>query len=48
VALIKVETIEEEAECFGLWTESEEYFANGLLSGNAGANRPLLAEATFE
>lgn len=48
VALVRVERVDEEAECFGLWTESDDYFANGLLSGNAGANRDLLENASFE
>lgn len=47
-ALVSKECVEEEAECFGLWTESEEYFANGLLSGNAAANQPLLEDASIE
>lgn len=48
IALVSKECVEEEAECFGLWTESEEYFANGLLSGNAAANQPLLEDASIE
>ncbi len=49
VALVSVEMIEDEpTEMFGLWTESGSYFANGLLSGDASANQPLLTDATAE
>lgn len=48
VALVSVEPVEERAEMFGLWTESRDYWANGLLSGETAANRALLAEATAE
>lgn len=48
VALVKVEIVDEEAECFGLWTTNDKYYANGLLSGGAENNRPLLADATLE
>lgn len=48
VQLIQIERVDEEAECFGLWTESGDYFANGLLSGDASCNQPLLDDATFE
>ncbi|MCD8097006.1 MAG: hypothetical protein LUE31_03015, partial [Lachnospiraceae bacterium] len=49
VALVSVEMIEDEpTEMFGLWTDSGSYFANGLLSGDASANQPLLADATAE
>ena len=48
VALVRVERVEEEAECFGLWTTNGQHIANGLLGGEAVANRPFLAEATFD
>lgn len=38
----------EEAEEFGIWTESGSYFANGLLSGDVTANRYLLDEVSVE
>lgn len=43
-----VEPVEERAEMFGLWVERGSYWANGLLSGDASANRALLADATVE
>lgn len=48
VALVAVERVEERKEMFGLWTESRDYWANGLLSGETGANQLLLADATAE
>lgn len=48
VALVSVERIEEEAEMFGIFTETGTYYANGLLSGAAECNKPLLANATTE
>lgn len=48
VALVAVERVEEPAEMFGLWTESRDYWANGLLSGETAANQALLADATAE
>ena len=48
VALAAVERVEEPAEMFGLWTESRDYWANGLLSGETAANQALLADATAE
>ena len=48
IALVKVERIDEEAECFGVWTESHDHFANGLLGGEAAANVPFLEDATLE
>lgn len=48
VALVSVERVEEPAEMFGLWTESRDYWANGLLSGETAANQALLADATAE
>ena len=48
IALISVERIAESVEMFGIWTESGSYYANGLLSGDASCNQPLLAEATAE
>lgn len=47
-ALVSVEPKEERAEMFGIWVERGSYWANGLLSGDASANRPLLANATVE
>lgn len=47
-ALVSVELKEERAEMFGIWVERGSYWANGLLSGDASANRPLLADATVE
>lgn len=47
-ALAAVERIMERAEMFGLWVERGSYWANGLLSGDASANLPLLADATAE
>ena len=47
-ALVSVEPKEEQAEMFGLWVERGSYWANSLLSGDASANRPLLANATVE
>ena len=47
-ALVSKEVIHEQAEMFGIWTESGTYFANGLLSGEAECNEPLLEEATAE
>lgn len=48
IALVSVRTVNEEAEQFGLWTDSGDYYANGLLSGDASANARLLSEATAE
>lgn len=47
-ALEAVERIEERKEMFGLWVERDSYWANGLLSGDAEANLPLLCDATAE
>ena len=47
-ALVSVEPKEARAEMFGIWVERGSYWANGLLSGDASANRPLLADATVE
>lgn len=47
-ALISIEPKEERAEMFGIWVERGSYWANRLLSGDASANRPLLADATVE
>ena len=47
-ALASIEPKEERAEMFGIWVERGSYWANGLLSGDASANRPLLADATVE
>lgn len=48
VALVSVERVDGPAEMFGLWTESRDYWANGLLSGETAANQALLADATAE
>ena len=45
VSLISVEDKPEHIQMFGLWTESHTYYANGLLSGTAEANIPLLENA---
>ncbi len=47
-ALLSRERVDEPAECFGLWTESRDYWAGGLLSGETMANQRLLAEASAE
>ncbi len=47
-ALISRETVEEPTERFGLWTESRDYFAEGLLTGETAANQRLLKDATPE
>lgn len=47
-ALVSVERVDEAAEMFGLWTESRDYWANGLLSGETAANQALLADAGLE
>lgn len=48
VQLIKKERVDEEAENFGIFVESGNYYANGLLSGEAWLNKPLLAEASVD
>lgn len=48
VALVSVEHVDEPKQMFGLWTESHDYFANGLLSGETMANQRLIATATAE
>lgn len=48
VKLIAVWEESERCEMFGLWTVSGTYFANGLLSGTAEANIPLLSDSTVE
>lgn len=48
IALIKKERVDEPAECFGLWTESHEHFANGLLGGEAAANIPFIEDAELD
>lgn len=47
-ALEEVTTIHERAELFGIWTESHDYWANGLLSGETAANQRFIATATVE
>lgn len=46
--LVKVEKVNEMVEQFGIWTESHDYFANNLLSGDVKANLKLLSDATIE
>lgn len=46
--LVKVEKINQSAEQFGIWTESHDYYANGLLSGSIHANASILENATLE
>lgn len=48
VALLSKEVIHERAEMFGIWTESGSYYANGLLSGLAKCNQPLVEDASAE
>lgn len=48
VALVAVERVDKPAEMCGLWTQSRDYWANGLLSGETAANQALLADATAE
>lgn len=48
VALTGKTHIDEPAEMFGIWTEDGTYFANGLLSGAAFCNKPLLENASAE
>lgn len=44
IALLDKQRLNEPAEMFGLWTESHDYYANNLLSGDARANLHLLAD----
>lgn len=48
IALLSTETVNEVAENFGIWTENHQHFANGLLGGNAAANRAVLTNITLE
>lgn len=48
VALVSVKRVDEPEEMFGLWTESHDYFAGGLLSGETAANQHLIANATAD
>lgn len=48
VELTHVETVKESAEQFGIWTESHDYYANGLLSGDIRANLRFLPDATID
>lgn len=48
VALLSVEHLQEQAEMFGIWTETGTYYANGLLSGQASCNKKLLEDASAE
>ena len=47
-ALVDKEVRYDTVEMFGLWTESGSYYANGLLSGLAKCNEPLVANASME
>ncbi len=44
-ALVRWERIEESAELFGVWTESLDYYAEGLLTGETAANCMVGPEA---
>lgn len=48
VALVSTEFFEEDAEMFGIVTDSGTYYANGLLSGAASCNKSLLKEASVD
>lgn len=48
IALVSKEVVDEPKEMFGVWTESGNYFADGLLSGDASANVRLLPTASLE
>lgn len=48
IALLRVEHVTERIEQFGIWTEAHEYYANGLLSGDARANAMLFVNGTFK
>ena len=45
--LLLVERVEEPCRRYGLWTESHDYYAGGLLSGETAANQNVLADATI-
>lgn len=42
--LLGKERINEKAEMFAMWTASHDYYANGLLSGDARANLSLIGD----
>lgn len=44
IALINKEIVEESAEAFGLYTKQGNYYANGLLSGQAFCNKRFIAD----
>lgn len=46
--LIGIERVDEPCMRYGLWTESHDYFANGLLSGETAANQSVLSGATLD
>jgi hypothetical protein len=46
--LIRIERVDEPCRRYGLWTESHDYYANNLLSGETAANQTVLANATLE
>lgn len=46
--LIRVERVDEPCRRHGLWTESRDYYAGNLLSGETAANQSVLANATLE
>ena len=48
VSLVKVTKVPERVECFGMWTESGTYFANGLLSGDASVNIPMMSDVSAD
>lgn len=48
VALVSSKRIDTPREAFGLWTETHDYYAAGLLSGETAANQRLIATATAE
>ena len=45
IALVGKKTVTKRGEQYGVWTSSQDYYANGLLSGDAAANLRLLADA---
>lgn len=46
--LVRVERVDEPCRRYGLWTESHDYYAGNLLSGETAANQSVLADATLE
>ena len=47
-ALVKRECVYEPAKRYGLWTETGDYYANGLLSGQTSKNQEILSTASAE